>query len=291
MARTAAPLPAITFSIGDNPVATITAANPQIFFEAPAGATDVPQRISIAYDIVFANMGPFPTAPGAEATATMQVKLNYTVGGTGVAATDQTTATLLLVNQPSPFMVDIDPNILPPGPANPYWLSTDIRVFRIKQNDSIAGFQQHADPFGFITGLVGAFNALPNDNNHPFLTQLSQDENASQLELSPTLGGTPVFNYAIAKIRYKGNVPAQNVSAFFRAVQNHGFVSRLRPYLRPDRQLSPLRQYGRLSAAAGHSKQRDRVHPVLCESARRHRNDGDDRAAGRPDQYTDQLSG
>ena len=214
-----APLPAITFSIGGNPVATITATNPQVFLEAPAGASDVPQRISIAYDIVFTNMSPFPTAPGAETTAMMQVKLNYTVGGTSVAATDQTTAALLLVNQPSPFMVDIDPTIHPPGPANPYWLSTDTRVFRIKQNDSIASVQQQADPFAFIKGLVGTFNALPNDGNHPFLTQLSQDENASssQLELSPTLGGTPVFNYAVAKIRYKGNVPAQNVSVFFRA--------------------------------------------------------------------------
>jgi hypothetical protein len=114
-------------------------------------------------------------------------------------------------------MVDIDPAIPPPGPSNLYWLSTDTRVFQIKQNDSMAGVQQQTDPFGFITGLVGAFNALPNDNNHPFLTQLSQDENASQWELSPTMGGTPVFNYAVANIRSRGNVPAQNVSAFFRA--------------------------------------------------------------------------
>jgi hypothetical protein len=156
-------------------------------------------------------------AAGAETAVTMQVKLNYTVAGTSVAATDQTSAALLLVNQPSPYMVDIDPTIPPPGPPNPYWLSTDTRVFKIKQNDSIAGIQQQTDPFGFITGLVGAFNKLPNDINHPFLTQLSQDENASQLELSPTLGGTPVFNYAVAKIRYRGNVPAQNVTAFFRA--------------------------------------------------------------------------
>jgi hypothetical protein len=213
----AAPLPSITFSIAGNPVATITASNPQVFFEAPNAAADMPQRISIAYDIVFTDMSAFPTSPGAETAVTTQVKLNYTVGGTTVSATDQSFATLLLVNQPSPYMVDIDPNIPPPGPPNPYWLSTDTRVFKVKQNDSIFGVQQQTDPFGFITGLVRAFNMAPNDNNHPFLTQLSQDENASQLELSPTIGGTPVFNYAIAKIRYRGNVAATNVSAFFRA--------------------------------------------------------------------------
>jgi hypothetical protein len=210
--------PAITFAIGGAPVNTITAGNPQVFLEDPNGAPDVPQRVSIAYDIVFANTSAFPATPGAETVATMQVTLNYTVGGTSVAATDHSSAALLLVNQPSPYMVDVDPAIPPPGPSNPYWLSTDTRVFQIKQNGSIAGVQQQTDPFGFITGLVGAFNGLPNDNNHPFLTQLSQDENASQLELSPTVGGgTPVFNYAVAKIRYRGNVPAQNVSVFFRA--------------------------------------------------------------------------
>ena len=212
-------MPTITFSIAGATVGTITASNPQVLLEDPAGAPDVPQRISISYDIVFTNTSAFPAAPGGEAAVTMQVTLSYTVGGTSVAATDKTVATLLLVNQPSPYMVDIDPTIPPPGPPNPYWLSTDTRVFKIKQNDSIAGITQHGDPFGFITGLVNAFNALPNDNNHPFLTELSQDENASQsqLELSPTLGGTPVFDYAVAKIRYRGNVAAQKVTAFFRA--------------------------------------------------------------------------
>lgn len=208
--------PVITFLISGSPVTTISASNPQVFLEDPSGAPDMPQRVSIAYDIVFANTSPFPTGTGAETSVTMDVTLNYTVGGTSVAATDHTSASLLLVNQPSPYMVDIDPAIPPPGPPNPYWLSTDTRVFQIKQNDLLAGVQQQSDPFQFITGLVQAFNNLPNDNNHPFLTQLPQDENASQLELSPTVGGTPVYNYAVAKIRYRGNVPAQNASAYFR---------------------------------------------------------------------------
>ncbi|MGA8576054.1 MAG: tyrosinase family protein [Candidatus Cybelea sp.] len=209
--------PSITFSIGGAPANTITAVNPQVLFEDPSGAPDMPQRIAIAYDITFTNTTEFPTVAGAETAVTMQVTLNYTVGGTTVAATDQSSAMLLLVNQPSPYMVDIDPTIPPPGPTNPYWLSTDTRVFQIKQGAAIVGITQNADPFAFITGLVGHFNGLTNDNNHPFLTQLSQDENVSQVELSPTVGGTPVFNYAVAKIRYRGNVPAQNVSAFFRA--------------------------------------------------------------------------
>ena len=213
-----APLPSFAFSIAGNATNKITAVNPRVLFEAPSGAQDMPQRILIMYDIVFADISVFPTTMGAQTAVAMAVTLNYTVGGTAVAATDQSAATLLLVAQPSPYMIDVDSTIPPPGPPNPFWLSTDTRVFRVKQGaPPIAGITQGTDPYGFITGLVGAFNTLPNDANHPFLTQLSQDENASQLELSPTSGGTPVFNYAVAKIRYRGNVPAQNVSAFFRA--------------------------------------------------------------------------
>jgi hypothetical protein len=211
--------PAFTFTIGGASVNSISAQNPQVLLEDPAGAPDLPQRISVTYDIVLTNTSAFPASSGTQNAVTMQVALNYTVGGSTVNATDKTSATLFLVNQPSPYMADIDPTIPPPGPPNPYWLSTDTRVFKITQGSSIAGVPQNPnDPFGFITGLVAAFNLAPNDNNHPFL-QLSADEASSQgeLELSPTFGGTPVFNYAIAKVRYRGNVPAANAGVFFRA--------------------------------------------------------------------------
>jgi hypothetical protein len=208
--------PAVTFSIGGVANNTITVANPQVFLEDPSGAADVPQRVSIAYDIVFTNTSAFPTTAGATVSVVLQASLGYTVGGTGVTAHEQTAATLLLVNQPSPYMVDVDPTIPPPGPPNPYWLSADTRVFKITQNDGIAGVTQGADPLAFIRNLVNQFNLLPNDNNHPY-RQLVADEEASQLELAPTFNGTPVYNYAIAKVRYRGNVPANNVSVFFRA--------------------------------------------------------------------------
>lgn len=218
-------MPTITFSIAGTPVATITASNPQVLLEDPAGAPDMPQRISISYDIVFANTGIFPTAPGAQTAVTMSAQLNYTVGGTTVAASDQSFATLFLVSQPSPFMMDIEPTTPPPGPVNPYWLSADTRVFQIVADGTqkIANVTQPDPsvdpnaPFTFIKNLISKFNSLPDDLNHPFMTELTADEAGSQLELSPTVGGKSVFNFAVAKVRYKGNVPASNVSAFFRA--------------------------------------------------------------------------
>jgi Common central domain of tyrosinase len=218
-------MPSITFSIAGATVGTITASNPQVLLEDPAGAPDVPQRISISYDIVFASISLFPTNPAVQTPVVMNVQLNYTVGGTTVAATDKSTATLFLVSQPSPFMMDIEPTIPPPGPSNPYWLSADTRVFQIVADGtkSIAGVTQPdpgVDPnaqFTFLKGLVSKFNSLPNDSSHPFLTELSADEIGSELELSPTVGGKSVFNFAVAKIRYKGNVSANSVSVFFRA--------------------------------------------------------------------------
>lgn len=246
-----APLPSITFTIGGTANTTISAMNPQVLLEDPVSAADMPQRILIEYDIVFTDTSAFPAASGGETVVTMNVVLNYTVGGTTGSATDKSTATLLLVNQPSPFMVDIDPLTPPPGPPNPYWLSTDTRVFKLTQGSAIAGVTQQADPLGFIKSLVGSFNSLPNDPNHPFLTQLPSDENASQLELSPTLNGTPVFNYAVAKVRYRGDIPAQNVSMFFRAFKT--MVSSL-DYDHNEwsgRKLPPFRRCCGISAAAG----------------------------------------
>jgi hypothetical protein len=220
-----APLPALTFAIGGGAVGSITAINPQVLFESPAGAPDMPQRITIAYDVHFADLSVFPGTPGAQTPVVMQANLHYTVGGTAVAAADQSVANLLLVAQPSPFMMDIEPTTPPPGPPNPSWLSADTRVFQIVADGlhNIAGVTQPDPasdanaPFTFIKGLVNHFNSLPDDSAHPFLTELTAGEAASQLELSPIVGGKSVFNFAVAKIRYRGNVPASNVSAFFRA--------------------------------------------------------------------------
>lgn len=206
--------PTVSFSIAGAPVASITAVNQQVWFENPGSSQDVPQRIAISCDLSFGDLSVFPAA--GETALEMNVDLAYTVGGTTVQAHERTAATLFLVSQPSPYLIDIDPDLPPPGPPNPYWLSADTRVFQLREGDSLAGHMQGTDPIGFITNLATAFTGLPNDSNHPFHTALTQDENASQLELSPTSGGMPVYNYAIAKIRYRGDVPANNISVFFR---------------------------------------------------------------------------
>jgi Common central domain of tyrosinase len=214
--------PTITFTNAQTgvPLTTVSAINPVVNLEDPGGATDVPQRITISYDIHFSNSSEFPTAAGGTLPVRMHAALSYTVdtgtGGTTVNVQETAEALLLLVNQPNPYMVDVEG-------GNPSWLSVDTRVFQIHTGGTLSGQTQgDADtdanaPYAFIQGLVASFNSLPNNSAHPFLA-LSSDEDASVLELSRSVNNQRVFNYAVAKVRYvaPATVDAANVSVFFR---------------------------------------------------------------------------
>ena len=206
----------------------ISAVNPVASYEDPSGAIDMPQRVTIAYDLQFANASDFPTTSGAEVGVNMRASLAYTVdtgtGGSIVTLTDVANATLILIDQPDPYMLDVDPTLATP---NPSWLSTDTRVFQVKgpgggnpggvvvgvtQGD--AGTDPNA-PFTFIQGVLSSLRGDPSQ----FVTQFSEDETASVLELSRSVGSQRVYNYAIARVRYRApmTVDASNVQVFFRA--------------------------------------------------------------------------
>jgi hypothetical protein len=122
-----------------------------------------------------------------------------------------------LTKQPNPYMLD--------GAIS--WLSKDVRVFRLTpgqtlQGSNIALPDPNADPnapLSYINALLTEFRGIPDlndDPNHPF-QQITQDEVQSTLELSQTIGNTPVFNFAVAKVRYRANTTtASNVQVFFR---------------------------------------------------------------------------
>jgi hypothetical protein len=216
-------LPVVTFTGASN----ISAVNPSAIYEAPGGAIDMPQRITIAYDLRFANTADFPHVVNMRATFAYNVDTG--TGGSVVSLNEVANAALVLINQPNPYMIDVDPALAPP---NPYWLSTDTRVFQVKgpgggnPAGSVLGVPQgdaDGDPFTFINGVLSALRTTPsqfNDANFP------QDENTSVLELSRSVGMPPdtqrVYNYAIARVRYRAPGPptpidAVNVQVFFRA--------------------------------------------------------------------------
>ena len=223
--------PSFSFTSGGVALHTISAINPIMRLEDPVGAIDVPQRITIQYDVHFIDATEFPSNSGGEVVVEMAATLNYQMdtgtGGTVIDLSEVARAPLTLVDQPNPYMLKVDPTITPP---NPYWLSMDTRVFRVKTGGTIgvgpgAATQADVGPAyphaanDFIQAVVANFNSQPNDVSHPFLTQLTPDEAGSTLYLPGQEGGVNVYNYAVAKVRYlaPAGVPGTGVSVFFRA--------------------------------------------------------------------------
>jgi len=151
------------------------------------------QRLTWVYDVSFANTSGF-TSPVI--VVTLQASLS-TVSSTGY---------LYLIQQPNPYEID--------GEIS--WLSTDLRVFQIKQGESKFGVAMVSDPSAFITQVITNLNN-GTTGGQTFENDISLDQQTSRLELSGTVGGTPVYNFAVAKVRYRSLLTsATDVRVFFR---------------------------------------------------------------------------
>lgn len=125
-------------------------------------------------------------------------------------------ATITLVEAADPFELD--------GPVS--WLSTDLRVFQMKTNGSLAGLPSvvltpTTDAPTFIKAVIAGFNAntaVP--PNHPF-DLISIDEQVSEVTLdqNDSATGLPIYNFAVARVRYQSTVDSGFVRAFFRIFQ------------------------------------------------------------------------
>ncbi|HEY6289113.1 MAG TPA: hypothetical protein VIW48_06690, partial [Nitrospiraceae bacterium] len=160
-----------------------------------------PQRFSFFYQVIFASSAGFGVELG-------QVTLTATI------AKVSSSAQIELIQQPNPYVVD--------GPIS--WLSSDLRVFQIRPNESLTGLptvtmgNTPADASSFIKAVIAGFNGLT-PANHPF-DQISVDQQSSKLELSEKVSGTPVFNFAVCRVRYRAETSdATNVRVFFRLFQ------------------------------------------------------------------------
>ena len=116
-----------------------------------------------------------------------------------------------LINQPNPYMVD--------GPVS--WLSTDVRVFQLRPGEKVhsssAVTLEDPDtvadaPYNYIQGLISELRGYGNADA-PAFENLASNE----LELSRSVDGERVFNFALAKVRYRANTQdAVDVRTFFR---------------------------------------------------------------------------
>lgn len=171
-------------------------------------ADDTAQRVALTYAAQFTSTDGFDGL--TEENPRREVMLRVRFG-----PHECETPIVLTVN-PNPFMRDGD---VP-------WLSLDLRVFRMIPGESLAGVSQQSGAGAgtdFIKALLAAFNSPAvndpdNPEDHPFLTDLTDDAEDSKLVATAELNGQPVFNYAVAKVRYKApaDVIAEDVRLFFR---------------------------------------------------------------------------
>jgi murein tripeptide amidase MpaA len=195
--------PTITFldSIGGNVISSINGKVTETDLEDP-GALGTPQRISFTFEVDFTDASAFTSE-------TRQIYLQASLGGLNDVAPIE------LIEQPNPYMDD--------GAIS--WLSTDVRVFQLKPNGKVNSFSSvvvpdpSADPNAPLTYIQNFLTELRGYGDAPALPfeNISQDEETSQLELSRTVGGIRVFNFAVAKVRYRAQtVDANDVRVFFR---------------------------------------------------------------------------
>jgi Zinc carboxypeptidase len=194
--------PTIQFldSIGGAVISSISGMVTNVDLEN-AGAPGTPQRVSFTVEVDFADTSAFTSE-------TRSVYVQASLAGL------KDVALVELVKQPNPYMVD--------GATS--WLSTDVRVFKLQPGQKVNGSNVTLGdpntngnaPISFIQGLLSELRGYGNSTAPPF-ENISQDEQASQLELSRTVSGQRVLNFAVAKVRYRAQTQdAADVRVFFR---------------------------------------------------------------------------
>ncbi len=176
--------------------------------EDPSAPDEKPQRHTYTFDIKFTGLAAFDAFTESQ---TIWVRAEF---GNHVCS-----APMQLIKQPNPYMRD----------GATHWLSTDVRVFQIEERQSRASIPHGTNPNTFVQNLITRFDTLPNDEFHPFF-EISTDQATSKLELSGMVNGRRVYNYAIAKVRYRAlAINAPNVKVFFRMFNTAGTAMQYDP--------------------------------------------------------------
>ncbi|MGH9928393.1 MAG: galactose oxidase-like domain-containing protein [Pyrinomonadaceae bacterium] len=176
------------------------APNGPIMWEDPDQPPDRGQRVTFAFDVHF------PSTAVFTGINNRQVWVEATWGQ------HRAIARLDLTNQPNPYMTD--------GPVE--WLSTDVRVFRIRRGETRFGvrFEDTDTPFTFLQRTQAFYNTPAGE---PQFRAIPENPDDTPLTLFATQGGQSVFNFAFAKVRYRAvTAQAPNVAVFFRSFNSVG---------------------------------------------------------------------
>lgn len=169
-----------------------------------------PQRFTFPMRAKFADTSMFNFAASTETKA---ITASLSASGSTVTAT----GAIELIKNPNPFILHGDT-----AHGYDWYLSVDIRVFQLKAGGTrfaarvAASGDPHDAALNFITQAISNLNGSPGSAASMF-DALPQAEDLSELALAPVdTNGTRVYNFAVARVRYRDITVAQNVRLFFR---------------------------------------------------------------------------
>lgn len=184
---------------GGAAVSSVVALPVEVKAEVPALPAGVRQRFVFRYQLRFSGSGVFFDGAGT-AIESRQLEVRASRGGYSCRGQ------LTLTHQPNPFMLDGDP----------FWLSTDVRVFQVAETGGRLGQTLGSGELA-TAYLERVLNHLNGGNGGLFDSDLGTDSEAGRLELETSVAGRRVYNFAIAKVRYRGRMlSATDVRVFFR---------------------------------------------------------------------------
>ena len=171
---------------------------------ATGGYGPQPQRFTFFYNLDFGTDTSDPAFGFSGSTELLT--LGVTVAGVSAAGQIE------LIKQPDPYILHGDPS----------WLSIDLRVFPMRQGESkfgqTMGDATTANDFiQYVAKALTDGNGTANGQSFGDPAVLSPDEEGSALFLTPADDNhVPVFNFALARVRYIGLIGAADVRVFFR---------------------------------------------------------------------------
>lgn len=204
--------------------------------------SNAPQRILYPFNIQFSGTDGF-----INQTETLTLTATITING----KTYSGSAPLELTTAANPYVIDADA-----GNQYTSWLSTDLRVFKVDDDEvffgkSVSQFYPpgttppippataSAAATAYISDLIGRLTPTGAAGGNTFDNDLNEAEDAarSQLEFLPINPRTnkPAYNFAICRVRIRGTTPpnppppfttqARGCRVFFRAFQAQTTVS------------------------------------------------------------------
>ncbi len=165
------------------------------------------QRFSFPFNIVFQDASVFGTT-----SQTLTLTSQFSADNSNVTASAQ----IVLLDTPNPYILHGDVSA-----GGPWYLSIDLRVFQIGAGQTKFGTKiattgnAKTVATNYISTVISNLNSDPALG--PAFDAIPQDENASALMLAPAdANNNPVYNFGIARVRYRDVQDVHRVRVFFR---------------------------------------------------------------------------